>query len=132
MPAKTLSGFGYRGHVFWDTEILLLPFLTFTQPELARNMLTYRYHTLPGARRKAREGGYEGAMYAWESAATGDEVTPRWVPDRDDRTRLIRIWTGDIQIHVSADVAYAIMHYWRVTGDDLWWYCVGRLGLLTT
>lgn len=60
IPAKTLSGFAYRGHVFWDTEIFIVPFLTFTQPQVARNLLSYRYHTLDGARRKASEAGYEG------------------------------------------------------------------------
>ncbi len=116
--AKTLSGYGYFGHVFWDTEIFILPFFMYTQPQLARNMLKYRYHTLPGARRKAAAGGYSGAQYAWESALTGDEVTPTWVPDSHDRSKLVRIWTGDIQIHISADIAYALTHYWRVTGDD--------------
>ncbi len=116
--AKSLSGFGYRGHVFWDTEIFMLPFFTCTRPDIARNLLTYRYHTLPGARRKAQANGYPGAQYPWESADTGDEVTPTWVPDAHDRTRLIRIWTGDLQIHVSADVAYAVWQYWRLTGDD--------------
>ena len=78
--AKTLSGFGYRGHVFWDTELFILPFFTLTQPQIARNLLLYRYHTLGGARRKAQERGHKGAQYPWESAMTGDEVTPRWVP----------------------------------------------------
>jgi kojibiose phosphorylase len=64
IPPKTLSGFAYSGHIFWDTEIFILPFLTLTQPALARNLLTYRYHTLDGARRKAKEAGYSGAMYA--------------------------------------------------------------------
>lgn len=116
--AKTLSGYGYRGHVFWDTEIFMLPYLIYTHPQTARNMLMYRYHCLPGARRKAASNGYPGAQYPWESAETGDEVTPRWVPDFTDPTRLVRIWTGDIQIHITADIAYAIMQYWRVTGDD--------------
>lgn len=116
--AKTLSGLGYRGHVFWDTEIFILPFFIHTRPELARNMLLYRYHTLAGARQKAANNGYLGAQYPWESAATGEEVTPTWVPHPTDRTKLVRIWTGDIQIHISADVAYAIMQYWRATGDD--------------
>lgn len=116
IPAKSLTGFGYRGHVFWDTEIFVLPFFTYTSPHLARNLLLYRYHTLPGARRKARENGYQGAMYAWESATTGDETTPRWVigPNGQD---LVRIWPGDIEIHISADVAYAVMQYWKVSGD---------------
>lgn len=116
--AKTLSGFGYRGHVFWDTEIFMLPFFTYTQPQIARNLLMYRYHTLPGARRKAQANGYKGAQFAWESAATGDEVTPVWVPHFQEPHNLVRIWTGDIEIHVSADVAYAIWQYWRATQDD--------------
>jgi len=116
--AKALSGYGYRGHVFWDTEIFMLPFFTYTRPEIARNLLSYRFHTLDGARKKARENGFNGAQFAWESAATGEEVTPTWVPHPTDRTKLIRIWTGDIQIHISADVCYAIWQYWQATGDD--------------
>ncbi len=118
--AKTLSGFGYRHHVFWDTEIFILPLFTFTRPELARNMLMYRWHTLPGARQKARANGYEGAQFPWESAADGREVTPTWVPHPTDPTQLVRIWTGDIEIHITADIAYAAVQYWRVTGDDAW------------
>jgi kojibiose phosphorylase len=117
IAAKTLSGFVYRGHVFWDTEIFVLPFFIYTRPEIARNLLMYRYYTLPGARRKARQNGFEGAMYAWESAATGDETTPRWVP-LPDGAELVRIWCGDIEHHISADVAYAVHHYWQVAGDD--------------
>ena len=132
IPAKTLSGFGYRGHVFWDNEIFVLPFFTFTQPELARNMLMYRYHTLPGARRKATANGFEGAQFPWEAAETGDEVTPTWVPDNDDPANLIRIWTGDIQIHITADIAYAMYQYWRVTGDDDFWQNAGLPVLLET
>jgi kojibiose phosphorylase len=129
--AKTLSGFGYRGHVFWDTELFVLPFFVHTQPDLARNMLTYRHHTLPGARRKALAGGYEGAMYPWESAITGDEVTPRWVPGPRGE-RLVRIWTGDIQLHISADVARGVWNYWRVTGDDAWMRRYGAEIILDT
>jgi kojibiose phosphorylase len=121
--AKTLSGYGYRGHVFWDTEIFMLPFFTFTQPQIARNLLSYRYYRLPGARKKAKANGYDGAQFPWESADTGEEVTPTWVPawvDNEDgkSMELVRIWTGDIQIHITADVAYAIMQYWKITGDD--------------
>jgi len=118
IPPKSLSGFAYSGHIFWDTEIFMLPFLTYTQPALARNLLTYRYHTLPGARRKAQEAGYQGAMFAWESAATGDEVTPRWVPTPTGE--LVRIWCGDIEVHITADIAYAVLHYWHTTNDDEW------------
>jgi kojibiose phosphorylase len=137
--AKSLSGFGYRGHVFWDTEIFMLPFFIFTQPALARNLLMYRWHTLPGARRKAAGGGFAGAQFAWESAETGDEVTPRWVlppfeglrwPAGD--TRLIRIWCGDIEVHISADIAYAIWQYWLITGDDAFMRSYGAEIILET
>ncbi len=131
IPAKTLSGFAYRGHNFWDTEIFVVPFLTYTQPAIARNLLTYRYHTLPGARRKAKEAGYQGAMFAWESAATGDEVTPRWVPGPNGKD-LVRIWCGDIELHITADVAYAVWHYWKATADDEWMCRYGAEILLET
>jgi len=130
IPAKTLSGFAYRGHIFWDTEIFIVPFLTFTQPAIARNLLTYRYNTLGGARRKAIEAGYQGAMFAWESASTGDEVTPRWVPGPDGE--MIRIWCGDIELHITADVAYAVWHYWQATGDDAWMRDYGAEIILDT
>ncbi|MCL4559746.1 MAG: beta-phosphoglucomutase [Chloroflexi bacterium] len=117
IPARTLSGFGYKGHIFWDTDLFILPFFTFTRPEIARNLLMYRYHTLENARQKARQNGFEGAQYPWESASTGEEVTPRFVPGPDGEN-LVRIWTGDIELHITADVAYAVMLYWRVAGDD--------------
>ncbi|BAY60310.1 HAD-superfamily hydrolase subfamily IA, variant 3 [Calothrix brevissima NIES-22] len=120
IPAKTLSGFGYHGHIFWDTEIFILPFFIYTQPELARNLLSYRYHTLNGARRKAAHDGYKGAMYAWESADSGDEVTPRWALPNNPYGEDVRIWCRDREIHISADIAYAIWFYWQATGDDEW------------
>jgi beta-phosphoglucomutase len=116
--AKTLSGFGYRGHVFWDMETFMLPFFTHVHPAIARDLLSYRYHRLPGARRKAARGGFEGAQVPWESADTGDEVTPRWVPNVADPGQPMRIWTGDIEIHISAVVAHAVMDYWHATADD--------------
>ena len=116
--AKTLSGFGYRHHVFWDTETFMVPPFSYTQPEIARNMLMYRWHGLQGAREKAKANGHRGAQFPWESAGTGEEVTPTWVADNDDRTQLIRIWTGDIEIHITADIALAVMQYWQVTADD--------------
>lgn len=118
--AKTLSGFGYRHHVFWDNEIFMLPMFSHTQPRLARHMLLYRYHNLSGARAKAAENGYEGAQFPWESAGDGKEVTPTWVPHFADPRKLIRIYTGDIEIHITADIAYGTMQYWRVSGDDRW------------
>ena len=115
LGAKGLHGEGYRGHVFWDCEIFNLPMFIHTQPEVARNLLMYRYHTLPGARRKAQAAGYRGAMYAWESADTGDETTPVWANHLGER---IRIWCGDIEQHISADVAYAVWQYYQATGDE--------------
>ncbi|BAZ42428.1 hypothetical protein NIES4101_83970 [Calothrix sp. NIES-4101] len=132
IPAKTLSGFGYRGHVFWDTEIFILPLFIYTQPALARNLLTYRYHTIAGARRKAMHYGYKGAMYSWESADTGDEVTPRWLPPNDPYGDDIRIWCRDREIHISADIAYAMWYYWLVTGDDEWMRDYGAEIILDT
>jgi len=120
VPAKTLSGFGWNGHIFWDTEIFILPFFIFTQPALAHNLLAYRYYTLNGARRKAAHYGYKGAMYAWESADTGDEVTPRWALPHDPYAEDIRIWCRDREIHINADIAYAIWSYWQATADDKW------------
>lgn len=116
MGAKLASGFGYRHHVFWDTDIFIVPYLTVTLPDLARNHLGYRYRGLEGARRKAKRYGREGAFYAWESADTGDEVTPEWTSPNFGPPS--RIWTGEIEEHITADVAYAAHNYWRWTGDD--------------
>ncbi len=105
VPAKTLSGLGYRGHVFWDTEIFILPFFTLTQPDIARSLLTYRYHTLDGARRKAAHSGYKGAMFAWESAATGDEMTPRWSILTEPYAEAVRIWCRDLRFALLASLS---------------------------
>jgi trehalose/maltose hydrolase-like predicted phosphorylase len=129
--AKTLSGLGYKGHVFWDTEIFLVPVLVLSQPQLARNLLMYRYHKLPGARHKAAANGYEGAMYPWESTDTGEETTPQWSDPQPDGTR-IRIWTGDSEQHISTDIAYAIWNYWRWTGDDAFMFRYGAEIVLDT
>jgi trehalose/maltose hydrolase-like predicted phosphorylase len=130
--AKTLSGFGYRGHSFWDTEIFMLPLFTYTAPHIARNLLHYRYRLLPAAREKARANGFEGAQFPWESADTGEEVTPTWVPHFGDRTKLVRIWTGDIEIHISGDIAYAARQFWIATGDDDWYAREGAELVLDT
>lgn len=115
--ARTLTGRGYEGHVFWDTEIFMLPFYLHTEPARARTLLLYRHHTLEGARRRARELGYRGACYAWESTVTGDDVTPSRILLRSSG-REIPIFTGSQQMHVTADVAYAIWRYWEATRDE--------------
>ncbi|MBH8562916.1 beta-phosphoglucomutase [Nostoc sp. CENA67] len=132
IPAKTLSGFGYHGHIFWDTEIFILPFFIFTQPAIATNLVSYRYHTLNGSRRKASHYGFKGAMIAWESADTGDEVTPRWSLPNDYYGEDVRIWCRDREIHNSADIAYAVWNYWQATGDDEWMRDCGAEVILDT
>jgi trehalose/maltose hydrolase-like predicted phosphorylase len=114
--ARALTGDDYHGHVFWDTEIFLLPFYTLTWPEAARTLLMYRFHTLAGARAKAAGMGWRGALYAWESAGTGAEMTPEQVigPDR----KVVAVLCGRQEQHISADVAYAVWQYWHATGDD--------------
>jgi trehalose/maltose hydrolase-like predicted phosphorylase len=114
--ARALTGDAYLGHVFWDTEIYLLPFYTAVWPEAARALLMYRFHTLPGARAKASHFGLKGALYAWESADTGMETTPEQVVVSDGT--VVEILTGKMEHHISADVAYAVWQYWRATGDD--------------
>lgn len=113
--AKGLHGEGYKGHVFWDTETFMLPFFIFTQPETARSLLSYRYHTLAGARENARRGGHRGARFPWESADTGVEVTPPWGVDYAGH--LVRIWTGELEVHINADITYAVLKYLQVSGD---------------
>jgi len=102
--AKGHAGEAYFGHYFWDTEINLLPFYLYTDPSVARNLLMYRYRTLDGARKNAAVYGYHGARYAWESATTGEEECPNWQ-------------YCDHEVHVTADIIYAMEHYYRATGD---------------
>ena len=70
--AKGLSGEGYKGHTFWDTELFMLPYFTYSQPTTARSLLKYRYLGLEGAHVKARDNGYQGAQYPWEAAWPSD------------------------------------------------------------
>jgi trehalose/maltose hydrolase-like predicted phosphorylase len=128
--ARGLTGEAYRGHVFWDTEIYMLPFYVLTDPGAARSLLMYRYNTLDAARRKAKAHGYDGALYAWESADTGDGVTPRTVVGPDGR--LISILTGEREHHISADIACAVWQYWRATGDDAFIVAAGTEILVET
>lgn len=130
VPARGLTGPAYSGHVFWDTEIYMLPFYIHTHPETARALLFYRWHTLPAAREKARTHGYKGAFYAWESAGDGTEATPRRVLTPEGK--IITILTGDLETHISADVAYGVWRYWRATGDDAFILDAGAEILLET
>jgi len=128
--ARALSGDTYFGHVFWDTEIFLLPFYTTVWPEAARAMLMYRFHTLPAARDKAARLGWKGALYAWESADTGEETTPERVVAPDGTW--VEVPTGTCEQHISADVAYAVWQYWRVSGDDGFYLAAGAEIVLET
>ncbi len=114
--AKTLTGEGYRGHIFWDTEIFLFPFYLYILPDVARNMLLYRYRRLDKARKIAKECGFKGAMFPWESAGLGVEETPEWAKDLDGK--IIRIHTGKMEHHITADIAYAFYHYYNATHDE--------------
>ena len=117
--AKGLSGEGYKGHTFWDTEIFILPYFIFTMPEVARSLEEYRYLSLPGAHAKAAHGGYSGAQFPWESAWLDDgEVTPEYL-GTDILTGLpTKVWSGLIEIHITADVAFGVWQYYICTGDQ--------------
>lgn len=115
--ARGLSSQVYQGAAFWDQEIFNLPMLTYTRPDLARNVLMYRHDTLPGACRKAARLGYRGAYYAWASGKTGDELFPDiFFPDVLTG-RAMRNHFNCWQIHVSPDIVYALWRYYEATGD---------------
>ena len=103
-----LSGLGYNGHVFWDTELWMYPALLVMQPKMAKSMMEYRYQRLEAAKRNAFSKGYRGAMFPWESAATGVEETPVWA------------LSGPFEHHISACVAIAAWNYYCVTQDTAW------------
>ena len=114
--ARALSGKSYRGHVFWDTDVYVLPFLAATHPRAARAMLEYRVRRLPAAIQAAKRQRRDGARFPWESAHTGRDVTP--VQARDGRGELIPILTGELEEHIVADVAWAAACYIDWTGDE--------------
>lgn len=117
--AKALSGEGYKGHSFWDTEVFLLPYYLFSEPKTARNLLEYRYLSLQGARQKAIDNHYQGAMYPWEAAWIDDgEVTPYNGPADVVTGRPLIYWTGVIEQHITADVAFAVWQYYQATKDE--------------
>ena len=119
IAAKGLSGEGYKGHSFWDTEIFILPFYTYSNPEIARKLLEYRYLSINGAREKAKINGYEGAMYPWESAWLEDgEVTPVWGAVDIITGKATKIWSGFIEQHITADITFAVWQYYMITNDE--------------
>jgi len=114
--ARGLTGGSYKGHVFWDTEMYMLPFYVLARPAAARSVLMYRYNTLGPARARAREMGASGALYAWESADTGEDVTPSSV--LAPTGEILPVYAGTQEQHISADVAYGVWQYWHASGDD--------------
>ncbi len=106
VPVKLLTGEYYQGNTFYDTDTYILPFYTFTQPELARTCLNFRYEGLRHGREIARNLGYRGAKFAWQSGPYGEECLGRW-------------WRfTHTNIHINADVAFALMQYYHATGDE--------------
>ena len=103
-----LSGLGYNGHVFWDTELWMYPPLLALQPEIARSILEYRFNRLEAAKKNAFSHGYKGAMFPWESSGEGTEDTPVWA------------LTGPFQHHISGCVGWATWKYYQVTHDKVW------------
>jgi len=103
--ARGLTHGRYKGCYFWDTEMYMLPFFILTNPGSAKNLLMYRYNTLDTARSEAKRFNLKGARYSWMSTPDGVEQCETWD-------------TGSSEIHITADIAYAVDLYWRITGDN--------------
>ena len=104
VPAKGLTGSAYEGQYFWDTEIYVLPFLIYTSPRIARNLLLFRYRMLDKARERARELSHRGALYPWRTI-NGEEASAYYA-------------AGTAQYHINADIMYALRKYVNATGDE--------------
>ncbi len=113
--AKLIHGEEYGGHAFWDTELFILPFFTYVFPDIAKNLVTYRYHLLDKARENAEINGYKGAKYPWESADTGEEECPAWTVEPDGSC--YRCYVADYEHHVTAAEAFGVDRYYRFTKD---------------
>ena len=118
IPARGVSGQTYKGAIFWDTEIFLLPFFTLTDINVAKQLLKYRIKTLKGALRKAKLCGYSGAFYAWESQEKGQEGCSKYNVSDPITNKPVRTYFGEKQIHISADIAYGLINYTNISGDE--------------
>lgn len=118
IAAKGLTGEGYKGHVFWDTELFIFPSLLFTYPKTARQLLEFRYYGLDGARNKAKSYGFSGAMFPWEAAKSGEEETPLYAALNIYTGKANKVWSGIKEYHVTADIVYALNQYYEVTEDQ--------------
>lgn len=103
-----LSGLGYNGHVFWDTELWMYPAMLMMHPEIAKSMMEYRFQRLDAAKKNAFSKGFKGAMFPWESAETGVEETPVWA------------LSGPFEQHITGCVGFAAWNYFAVTQDKVW------------
>ncbi len=117
IAAKGLTGEGYKGHVFWDTEVFLLPFHLHTAPDVARQLLRYRWLNLAGAKRKAARGGWQGALFPWESARSGDEETPPFAAINIRTGLRQKVASAEAEHHLVADIAWAVAAYGQATID---------------
>mgnify|MGYP000541346630 CR=1 FL=1 len=104
VPAKGLTGLGYEGHYFWDTEMYVAPFLTYTAPRVARNLLKFRFSMLEAARERAREVNQRGALFPWRTI-NGEEASAYYA-------------AGTAQYHINADIVHAIRKYVAISGDE--------------
>ena len=104
VPAKGMTGAGYEGHYFWDTEIYVMPFLTYTNPRIAKNLLQFRHGLLGKARERAQQVNQKGALYPWRTI-NGEEASAYYA-------------AGTAQYHLNADIIYALKKYYEVTGDQ--------------
>ncbi len=102
MPPRGVTGSGYSGHYFWDTEIYVIPFLTYVLPQAARSAIRFRYSMLDAARRRALEVATQGALFPWRTI-NGEEASAYYA-------------AGTAQYHIDADVAYALDKYVNASG----------------
>ncbi|PTX64825.1 alpha,alpha-trehalose phosphorylase [Melghirimyces profundicolus] len=116
--AKGLTGEGYEGHYFWDTETYILPFFLYTHPSIAKSLLQYRFHILDKARERARELSHKGALYAWRTIG-GEETSPYYP-------------AGTAQVHINADILYALKKYMNATEDKAFFLEAGAEMLFET
>lgn len=130
--AKGLTGEGYKGHVFWDTEIFILPFFLYNQPKIAKQLLQYRYLHLKEAQEKALENGYKGALYPWESAFSGVEETPEFAAINIRTGTRQKVASAISEHHLVADIAFAVCEYAAATKDTAFMMNCGAEMLLET
>ncbi len=116
ISARTLTGTIYKGHIFWDADMFMIPFFIYTHPATARAMLMYRYHTISAARQEAKDMGAKGAMFAWESTSTGEEMTPESVIAPNGE--VILILSGKLEQHINCAITYGVWQYWIATRDE--------------